>query len=103
MKNRISDRMIRVGVLGADRGRSLAHSAALSGMELVAVCDHFKARLDAVCSDLHVAGYEDFDTFIRQDFDAVIVQFCFLFLNMFLMCFLPCGICFLISFFCLDF
>ena len=77
MKNRISDRMIRVGVLGADRGRSLAHSAALSGMELVAVCDHFKARLDAVCSDLHVAGYEDFDTFIRQDFDAVIVASCF--------------------------
>ena len=77
MKNVISDRPIRVGVLGADRGRSLAHNAAINGMQLVAVCDNFKARLDKVSKDLNVEGYADFDTFIKQDFDAVIVASCF--------------------------
>ena len=77
MKNVIADREIRIGVLGADRGRSLARSAKLCGLKLVAVCDHFKARLDAVCKDLEVDGYEDFDTFIQQEFDAVIVASCF--------------------------
>lgn len=77
VKNVIADREIRIGVLGADRGRSLARSAKLCGLKLVAVCDHFKARLDAVCKDLEVDGYEDFDTFIQQDFDAVIVASCF--------------------------
>ena len=77
MKNVIPDRPIRVGVLGADRGRSLARNAELNGMKLVAVCDNFKARLDAVCKDLRVDGYEDFDTFIKQDMDAVIVASCF--------------------------
>ncbi len=62
---------------GRNRGRSLARSAKLCGLKLVAVCDHFKARLDAVCKDLEVDGYEDFDTFIQQDFDAVIVASCF--------------------------
>ena len=38
-----------------------------------------------------------------KNFDAVIVQFCFLFLNVFLMRFLPCGIGFLVSFLCLAF
>lgn len=77
MKNIIKDRPIRVGVLGADRGRSMAHSAKLSGMELVAVCDNFKARLDKVTHDLNVVGYENFDDFIQHDFDAVIIANCF--------------------------
>lgn len=77
MKNQIVDREIRVGVLGADRGRSLMNSATQNGLKLVAVCDNFKARLDKVCSDLNVAGYADFDEFIQQDFDAVIIANCF--------------------------
>ena len=54
MRNVIADREIRVGVLGAERGRSLANNARLSGMKLVAVCDNFKARLDRVCADMGV-------------------------------------------------
>lgn len=77
MKNQIVDREIRVGVLGADRGRSLMNSATQNGLKLVAVCDNFKTRLDKVCSDLNVAGYADFDEFIQQDFDAVIIANCF--------------------------
>lgn len=77
MKNMIPDREIRVGVLGAGRGKSLLQSAALNGMKLVAICDNFKARLDQVCAELNVPGYTDFDEFIQQDFDAVIIASCF--------------------------
>lgn len=73
MKNLVKDREIRIGVLGAARGRSLMRSAALNGFKLVAICDNFKARLDEVCKETGAQGYEDFDTFIKQDFDAVII------------------------------
>lgn len=77
MKNQILDREIRVGVLGAGRGKSLMNSAKLNGLKLVAICDNFKARLDEVCAEANVPGYLDFDEFIRQDFDAVIIASCF--------------------------
>ena len=77
MKNVVSDRVIRVGVLGADRGRSLAHNAKLSGMELVAVCDNFPARLEKAVKDMGVVGYADFDEFLKHDMDAIIVASCF--------------------------
>jgi len=77
MKNVVKDRVIRVGVLGADRGRSLAHNAKLSGMELVAVCDNFPARLEKAVKDMGVVGYADFDEFLKHDMDAVIIANCF--------------------------
>ena len=77
MKNLIENRPIRVGVLGAGRGSGLMKSAALNGMELTAICDNFKARLDEVCAETGVPGYLDFDEFIQQDFDAVIIASCF--------------------------
>jgi len=73
MNNVIKDREIRVGVLGAFRGKAFAVTAKASGMKLVAICDNFKHRLDEVCGELDVPGYEDFDEFIKQDFDAVVI------------------------------
>ena len=71
MQKTIPEGEIRVGVLGAFRGKSFADTAAASGMKLVAICDNFRHRLDEVCGELKVPGYEDFDEFIQQDFDAV--------------------------------
>lgn len=73
MRNVISGRKIRVGVLGAFRGMAFAKTAEASGMELVAVCDNFKHRLDEVCNELKVPGYLDYNEFIQQDFDAVVI------------------------------
>ena len=73
MRNTIPEGDIRVGVLGAFRGKSFAKTAAASGMKLVAICDNFKHRLDEVCNELNVPGYENFDEFIHQDFDAVVI------------------------------
>lgn len=73
MQKTIPEGEIRVGVLGAFRGKSFADTAAASGMKLVAICDNFRHRLDEVCGELKVPGYEDFDEFIRQDFDAVVI------------------------------
>ncbi len=77
MRNLIVDREIRIGVLGAGRGKSLMKSAAFNGLKLVAICDNFKARLDEVCKETGAQGYLEFDEFIRQDFDAVIIASCF--------------------------
>ena len=73
MRNTIPEGDIRVGVLGAFRGKSFAKTAAASGMKLVAICDNFKHRLDEVCNELNVPGYDNFDEFIHQDFDAVVI------------------------------
>lgn len=65
---------IRVGVVGARRGRSFARSAApYLGMELVALCDTWEERLNAVGAELGVTTYTDYDTFLEHDLDAVIL------------------------------
>jgi len=73
MNRTIPEGEIRVGVLGAFRGKAFAKTAEASGMKLVAICDNFKHRLDEVCAELNVKGYESFDEFIQQDFDAVVI------------------------------
>ncbi len=73
MTHTIPNGDIRVGVLGAFRGKAFAETAAASGMKLTCICDNFKTRLDSVCSELGVPGYESFDEFIKQDFDAVVI------------------------------
>ena len=73
MRNVIKDRPIRVGVMGAFRGRTFIDNASETGMELAVICDNFKYRLDSVCAELNVPGCEDFDEMLKMDIDAVII------------------------------
>ena len=43
----------------------------LVGMELVALCDHWKERLRSAGKSLGVATYTDYDKFLEHDMDAV--------------------------------
>lgn len=65
--------MIKVGVIGVGRGRSFVGSAKTTGMELVALCDTWEERLDAVGKQFNVATYTDYDKFLEHDMDAVIL------------------------------
>jgi predicted dehydrogenase len=68
------DRPIRVGVLGVWRGGTFAEAASESvGMQLVAVCDKWEARLNEVGQKHGVATYTDFDRFLEHDMDAVVL------------------------------
>ena len=72
-------RKLKIGVFGAARGRTminvlLRHPDA----ELVAVCDKYVPLLDSVKAEaektgINVALYEDFDSFIKHDMDAVVL------------------------------
>lgn len=73
MNRIVRGRKVRVGVLGAFRGKAFIDNAAMTGMELACICDNFKHRLDEVCGELKVAGYEDFDEMLKADIDAVII------------------------------
>ena len=64
---------IRVGVIGVGRGKSFMKAAAPVGMELVAICDIWEERLDAVAKELEVASYTDYDEFLTHDMDAVVL------------------------------
>lgn len=72
MSNR-SDRPIRVGVIGVGRGMGFANGAKFAGMELVAICDQWEAKLDEAAKKLNVATYTDYDEFLKHDLDAVIL------------------------------
>jgi predicted dehydrogenase len=73
MAGRGKDRLIRVGVVGVGRGSSFARGAAIAGMELVALCDIWKQRLNSLARQLKVAAYTDYRRFLRHDMDAVIL------------------------------
>jgi predicted dehydrogenase len=73
MKNIIKDRQIKIGVLGARRGLAFADTAKHTGMELVAVCDTWETKLEEVTGKYEVAGYTDYDKFLKHDMDAVVV------------------------------
>lgn len=65
---------IRVGVVGVWRGGTFAEAATESvGMQLVAVCDKWEARLSEVGRKHGVATYTDFDRFLEHDMDAVVL------------------------------
>ena len=66
---------IKIGILGAGRGIDIAENMLLLGCEIVALCDFNKERLDKGIEALggNVAAYEDFDSFIQQDMDAVVL------------------------------
>ena len=72
--SRARRRLIRVGVLGARRGRVFAREAGPAvGMELAAVCDAWPERLEEAGRELKVTAYADYDAFLGHDMDAVIV------------------------------
>ncbi|NLG27208.1 MAG: Gfo/Idh/MocA family oxidoreductase, partial [Chloroflexi bacterium] len=64
---------IRVGVIGVGRGQSFMHQAALAGMQLVAICDVWKERLEDVGQRYQIATYTDYDRFLEHDMDAVVL------------------------------
>jgi predicted dehydrogenase len=66
--------LIRVGVVGAGRGKSFAAGATeLVGMKLVAVCDNSPARLKELSDKHGVTGYLDYDKFLEHEMDAVVL------------------------------
>ncbi len=66
-------RPIRVGVIGVGRGQSFMNQAAQAGMELVAICDVWRERLDEVGKRYGIATYVDYDRFLEHDMDAVVL------------------------------
>jgi predicted dehydrogenase len=64
---------IRVGVIGVGRGQTFMHQAAYAGMELVAICDLWKERLEVVGKQYGIATYTDYDRFLEHDTDAVVL------------------------------
>ena len=74
VKQQKTSQPIRVGVVGAGRGSSLARGAGEAvGMELVALCDVWKDRLNDLGKELGVATYPSYDKFLEHDMDAVIL------------------------------
>ena len=73
-KTRAKSVPIRVGVIGVGRGQSFARGAnEAAGMELVALCDLWKERLEEVGQEYGVATYTNYDEFLTHDMDAVIL------------------------------
>ena len=67
-------RRIRMGVIGVGRGESFIRGDTETlGIELVALCDQWKERLEEVGERYGVATYTDYDEFLEHDMDAVIL------------------------------
>ncbi len=72
---------IRVGLLGigaslaySARGISLAQKmAAVSGLQLVAVCDCAQEKVDLAAREYKVTGYTNYDQFLEHEMDAVLL------------------------------
>ncbi|MBE6541657.1 MAG: Gfo/Idh/MocA family oxidoreductase [Ruminococcaceae bacterium] len=69
---------IRFGVFGLTRGNELIYCIEHSEAEVVAICDHRPAALaqskDEWFRDRDVMMFENFDDFIKADFDAVLMS-----------------------------
>ena len=65
----------RIGVMGAGRGIDIAENFMKLGCEIVALCENNKKRaaagLERLGKDIPV--FEDFDEFLNQDLDAVVL------------------------------
>ena len=73
MTQKTDGNRIRVGVVGVGRGMSFAHGAPFVGMELVALCDTWEAKLREAGQKLNVTTYTDYDQFLSHDMDAVVL------------------------------
>ena len=70
----MSEKLIRVGVIGVGRGHGFARGAGPHlGMQLVALCDTWEEKLLQVGKELNVAIYTEYDKFLEHDMDAVIL------------------------------
>ncbi len=70
-------RKCRVGVVGIGRGSMIwKYCKNADNAELVAICDKWKEGLEKVKHELNsdsIAYYTDYDEFLKQDMDAVIL------------------------------
>ncbi len=66
---------IRIGIFGAGRGIDIAENLLLLDCEIAALCESRKDRADAGLERLgiQVPVFENFDDFIRQEMDAVVL------------------------------
>jgi predicted dehydrogenase len=64
---------VRVGVVGLRRGLGLARQSQAVGMQVVAVCDVDPGRLHPAREIPGAVPYGEFDTFLDDNMDAVIV------------------------------
>lgn len=67
---------IKIGVFGGGRGVDIARNFMLLNCDIVAICDFRPDRLNMAVKNLGIEGiavYNDFDEFIEQDMDAVIL------------------------------
>ncbi|MBQ9106253.1 MAG: Gfo/Idh/MocA family oxidoreductase [Clostridia bacterium] len=66
---------IRVGIFGTERGISLGQNFLMNNCEIVAVCDQRSEREQHArnCLGKDFIWYNDFDSFIEHDMDAVVL------------------------------
>ncbi len=66
---------IKIGIFGAGRGMDLSKNFLLLNCDIVAVCDDRPERRERITKELgnSVAVYDNFDSFIEHDIDAVIL------------------------------
>jgi len=66
---------IRIGIFGAGRGISIAQNFMMLNCEIVALCDSRENRLKKASKELgeDIPTFSDFDEFIKQDMDAVVL------------------------------
>lgn len=66
---------IRIGIMGAGRGLNIAENFRLLGCEIVALCENRPERAQSGLKeyDPDIPVYENFDEFLEQDMDAVVL------------------------------
>lgn len=66
---------IRIGIMGAGRGMDIAENLLLLGCEIAALCENNEKRAEAGIKRLgiDVPVFDDFDEFIEQEMDAVVL------------------------------
>lgn len=64
---------VKVGVVGLGRGISFVNGAEIAGMKLVALCDHWEEKLQEAGKKYGIPTYTDYDKFLEQEMDAVIL------------------------------
>jgi len=64
---------LRVGVVGLQWGAVLAQHCQNAGMEIAAVCEIDRQKLERVSAQFGAAAYEDYDAFLSHNLDAVIL------------------------------
>ncbi len=71
------DKIIKVGVLGVQRGASMIHYCLEAGnAQVVAICDKWVEGLEKKKKEFNddsIAYYTDFEDFIKHDMDAVVL------------------------------